>query len=39
MNNRPMSPRQARKETRAIIVFLIIVVIGIVLLGYQYFSG
>lgn len=39
MNNRRMTPREARKETRAIWVFAIIVVIGVVLLGYQYFSG
>ena len=37
--NLPVTPREARKETHAIIVFLIIVVIGVVLLGYQYFAG
>jgi cytochrome c oxidase assembly protein Cox11 len=36
--NKRMSPREARKETRAIIVLLIIVVIGVVLMGYQYFT-
>jgi hypothetical protein len=38
MNNR-LTPRDARKETRAIWVFLIIVIIGVVLLGYEYFWG
>jgi hypothetical protein len=38
MNNR-LTPRDARKETRAIWVFLIIVIIGVVLLGYEYFFG
>jgi hypothetical protein len=34
-----ISGREARKETRAIILLLVIVVIGVVLLGYQYFAG
>jgi hypothetical protein len=37
--NKRITPREARKETRAIIVLLIIVVIGVILLGYQYFAG
>jgi hypothetical protein len=37
--NKRLTPREARKETRAIWVFLIIVIIGVVLLGYQYFMG
>ncbi len=37
--NKRITPHEARKETRAIIVFLIIVIIGVVLLGYQYFTG
>jgi hypothetical protein len=37
--NKRLSPHEARKETRAIIVLLIIVVIGLVLLGYEYFIG
>jgi DNA-binding transcriptional regulator of glucitol operon len=35
MNNRRLSPR---KQTRAIIVLAIIVVIGVILLGWQYFA-
>jgi hypothetical protein len=37
--NKRVTPREARKETRAILVFLVIVIIGVVLLGYQYFIG
>jgi hypothetical protein len=37
--NKRITPREARKETRAIIVLLIVVVIGVILLGYQYFAG
>jgi flagellar basal body-associated protein FliL len=39
MKDQRMSPRQTAKENRAIIVLLIIVVIGVILLGYQYFAG
>jgi hypothetical protein len=39
MNNKRVSPREGRKETRAIVVLLIIVAIGVILLGYQYFAG
>jgi hypothetical protein len=38
MNPRPISGDK-RKEARAIIVFAIIVLIGLILLGYEYFSG
>jgi preprotein translocase subunit SecE len=38
MNQRPQSRREARKETRAILVFAVIVVIGIILLAYQYWG-
>lgn len=38
MNNR-LTPRDARKETRAMWVFLIIVIIGVALLAYEYFAG
>ena len=34
-----MSPREAVKENRAIIVFLIIIAIALVLVGYSYFAG
>jgi hypothetical protein len=39
MNNKRVSPREARKETRAIWVFLVIVIIGVALLAYEYFAG
>jgi uncharacterized membrane protein affecting hemolysin expression len=37
--NKRVTPREARKEMRAIIVLLIIVVIGVILLGYNYFTN
>jgi len=38
-NRRPVSPREARKETRAIWAIIVIVLVVIAIAAYGYFSG
>jgi hypothetical protein len=39
MNPRRMSEREGRQETRAIQAFAVIILVVLVVMGYQYFFG